>query len=190
MERFLLRLVPKGNASLLDPIMQCWDDEHPAARFLRRLRRQRARELMRDKDYLRRIRFKHEVALSDQKAYGSVWAEYGTNVYQLIAEATNGWAPSEDDQKSAAYIPPPKKEGAVNSKGDQTDDNLVAAREAGPRERFDELQGKPEASELVVEEDQGREIRLRGGAEEEEARAQEKGGGRGEDFYARAGGTR
>lgn len=152
---------------------------------MKRLVRERACEFMRSPDYLRPLRFDFERAKRDQKRFGEIWAEYGTNVYQLIAESYGETWDAEDEEKHAGAVRT-KKESALT----QRDDDVVAAREAGPRQRFDELQGKPEASELVVEEDQGREIRLRGGAEEEEARAQEKGGGRGEDFYARAGGTR
>ena len=162
-----------------------WETESAAERFMKRLVRERACEFMRSPDYLRPLRFDFERAKRDQKRFGEIWAEYGTNVYQLIAESYGETWDAEDEEKHAGAVRT-KKESALT----QRDDDVVAAREAGPRQRFDELQGKPEASELVLEEDQGREIRLRGGAEEEEARAQEKGGGRGEDFYARAGGSR
>ena len=171
---------------------RAWEDNDPAAKFMRRLVRERAVEFMRSPDYLLPLRFDYERARRDQKHFGHIWEEYGTNVYRLIAEAhgENWDAEDEEKQMYASRAPTKKKEVAITQRAQPQNDDLVTTREAGPRERLDELQGKPEASELVVEEDQGREIRLRGGAEEEEARAQEKGGGRGEDFYARAGGTR
>ena len=172
-----------------------WETESAAERFMKRLVRERACEFMRSPDYLRPLRFDFERAKRDQKRFGEIWAEYGTNVYQLIAESYGETWDAEDEEKHAGIAKTraparTKKESAITQRVCPINDDVVAAREASPRQRFDELQGKPEASELVVEEDQGREIRLRGGAEEEEARAQEKGGGRGEDFYARAGGTR
>ena len=163
-----------------------WNHEHPAAKFLRKLRHQRARQLMHDKEYLRKIRFRHVIAAADQKRFGEVWADYGTNVYQLIAEATKGWSPSEDEQKSGAYDPPPKKVVAVNLKGDQYDADLVRARETGTRERFDQLQGKFETGLGELEEAKGQ-----GGARKEAEKGPEKaraGGCRGKGFY-RAGGA-
>ena len=166
-----------------------WETESAAERFMKRLVRERACEFMRSPDYLRPLRFDFERAKRDQKRFGEIWAEYGTNVYQLIAESYGETWDAEDEEKHAGAVHK-KNESAITQRTLPRNDDVVGAREEGPRQRFDELQGKPEASELVLEEDQGREIRLRGGAEEEEARAQEKGGGRGEDFYARAGGTR
>ena len=167
-----------------------WEDDDPAARFMKRLVRERAVEFMRSPDYLLPLRFDYERARRDQKHFGHIWAEYGTNVYQLIAEAHGeNWDPEDEEKLNFAKTyasSQKKKESAITQRVCPINDDVVAAREEGPRQRFDELQGKPEASELVLEEDQGREIRLGGGAEEE---AQEKGGGRGEDFYARAGGT-
>ena len=166
-----------------------WETESSAARFMKRLVRDRACEFMRSPDYLRPLRFDFERAKRDQKRFGEIWAEYGTNVYQLIAESYGETWDAEDEEKHAGALRK-KKESAITQRTLPRNDDVVAAREEGPRQRFDELQGKPEASELVLEEDQGREIRL-GGGPEEKARAQEKGGGgRGEGFYARAGGTR
>ena len=166
-----------------------WETESSAARFMKRLVRDRACEFMRSPDYLRPLRFDFERAKRDQERFGEIWAEYGTNVYQLIAESYGETWDAEDEEKHAGALRK-KKESAITQRTLPRNDDVVAAREEGPRQRFDELQGKPEASELVLEKEQGREIRL-GGGPEEKARAQEKGGGgRGEDFYARAGGSR
>ena len=166
-----------------------WEAESSAARFMKRLVRDRALEFMRSPDYLRPLRFDYERAKQDQKRFGEIWAEYGTNVYQLIAESYGETWDAEDEEKHAGALRK-KKESAITQRTLPRNDDVVAAREEGPRQRLDEFQGKPEASELVLEKEQGREIRL-GGGPEEKARAQEKGGGgRGEDFYARAGGSR
>ena len=62
-----------------------WDDNSPAARFMRRLVRERAIEFMRSPGYLKKLRFDYDRAKADQKLFGHVWAEYGVNVFQLIA---------------------------------------------------------------------------------------------------------
>ena len=57
----------------------------PAAEtFLRRLKEQRARSFMRDPEYLKSLRHDAEGAKQMQKWFGSIWAEYGTDVYKLI----------------------------------------------------------------------------------------------------------
>ncbi len=167
-----------------------WESESAAARFMKRLVRDRACEFMRSPDYLRPLRFDYERAKRDQQRFGEIWAEYGTNVYQLIAESYGETWDAEDEEKHAGACKK-KKDSAITQRTLPRNDDVVAAREEGPRRRLDEFQGKPEASERVLEEEQGREIRLGGRGPEEKARAQEKGGGgRGESFYARAGGTR
>ena len=168
-----------------------WEDDGPAARFIKRLVRERAVDFMRSPDYLLPLRFDYDRAKRDQKHFGHIWAEYGTNVYQLIAEAHGeNWDPEDEEKQNFAKTyasAQKKKESAITQRALPQNDDLVATCKAGPRERVDELQGKPEARERVVEEEQGQ-IRLGGGAEEE-ARPEEKKGGRGEDFYSRAGGT-
>ena len=175
---------------------EAWKPD-PVAAFWERLIRERAVEWMREPKWMKPLRFDNDEAMRMQKRFGAVWEEYGTDIYKLIAQAHNENWDAEDEQKHAPalakveYAAAPlweKKESTVNQRND---DNLAPAREAGTRERLDQLQGKPEASERVLEEDEkGSSIRL-GAAEEEEARPQEKsgGGGRREDFYRRAGGT-
>ena len=166
-----------------------WETESAAERFMKRLVRERACEFMRSPDYLRPLRFDFERAKRDQKRFGEIWAEYGTNVYQLIAESYGETWDAEDEEKHAGAVHK-KNESAITQRTLPRNDDVVAAREEGPRQRFDELQGKPEASERVLEEAQGREIRLGGGPEEKAQTCEKGGGGRGEDFYARAGGSR
>ena len=156
-----------------------WDEEDPRQRFWKRLVRERALEFMKCPTYMRKLRFNYDQAKSDQKLFGHIWAEYGTNVFQLIAEAHGETWDAEDEEKHCV-----KKDVAVNQRKEPIDDDLVGAREESPRERQHLLQGEPEASLGVLEEEQG-EV---GNAEEEEA-AREGRKGRREGFYRRAGGT-
>ena len=143
-----------------------WEDEGAGAAFMKRLVRKRAIEFMQRPEYLKPLRFDYDRAKADQKRFGQVWEEYGTNVFKLIAEAHGEltWD-AEDEEKHCVR----KKEVAVTQRND---DDLVAAREAGSLERLDEFQGKSEESVGVVEE------------EEEGGRGQ-----RYEEFYRRAGGS-
>ena len=176
---------------------RAWEDESPAVKFMRRLVRDRAVEFMRCPEYLLPLRFDYDQAKSDQKLFGHIWEEYGTNVFQLIAEAhgENWDAEDEEKQMYARAAPTQKKEVAITQRAQPQNDDLVTTREAGPRERLDELQGKPEARVVVVEEDEGKgiEIGKDGGLSapakaEAEAAPEEEGGRRREDFYRRAGG--
>ena len=176
---------------------RAWEDNDPAAKFMRRLVRERAVEFMRSPDYLLPLRFDYERARRDQKHFGEIWEEYGTNVYRLIAEAygENWDAEDEEKQMYARAAPTKKKEVAITQRAQPQNDDLVTTREAGPRERLDELQGKPEARVVVVEEDEGKGLEngedggLSAPAKAEtEAAPKEKGGRRREDFYLRAGG--
>ena len=154
-----------------------WEDppSDAAKTFLNKLRRQRAIEFMRNDAYMRSLRHDYDRARSDQKAFGAIWAEYGTDVYKLIAESCGERWDAEDEEKFAG--------GATKKKGTQVNqrkkhDDLVAAREESPRKRQHEFQGKPEARERVLEEDQG------------QSRCPQKEGpkkGRSNEFYRRAG---
>ena len=157
---------------------EVWDQEDPRQRFWKRLVRERAVEFLKCPDYMKKLRFNYEQAKSDQALFGDIWAEYGTNVFQLIAEAHGETWDAEDEEKHCV-----KKDVAVNQRK-EPDDDLVGAREESPRERQHLLQGEPEASLGVLEEEQGQV----GNAEEEEA-ARQGLQGRREGFYRRAGGT-
>ena len=150
---------------------------------MRQLVRERALEFMRCPDYLKALRFDYVRAKHAQKRFGAVWAEFGKTVFQLIAEAYGEIWDAEDEEKHAYKNPAPKKEAAINQK----DDDLVTTREAGPLERQHELQGKPETSERVLEENQSRRISKQGCTQEEAQKNREK--ERGAGFYRRAGGS-
>ena len=150
---------------------QAWDpdSESAAARFMKRLIRSRAVEFMHSPEYLKSLRFDYARATANQKRFGHIWEEYGTNIFQLIAEAHGEIWDAEDEEKHCSK----KKDVAISQRESTRDDNLVAARKKGTRERFDELQGKSQAGVRLVEEEQGQ--------------GQEK--ARGEGFYRRAGGS-
>ena len=158
-----------------------WEDDTPATRFWERLVRERAIEFMQSPEYLKKLRFNYDRAKADQKLFGKIWREYGTSVFQLIAEAYGETWDAEDEEKNDV---------AINQR--EPDDDLVGAREESSLERVDQLQGKPEASLCVVEEEQGlrSEIVLRSGksAAEEATPAEESGRRRG-SFYRLAGGS-
>ena len=166
-------------------MQKVWEDESPTARFMRWLIRDRAIEFMRSPDYLRPLRYDYDRAKRDQKRFGHIWEEFGTNVFQLIAEAHGENWDAEDEEKHCSR----KNEVAITQRVTGQNDDLVTTCETGTRERQHQLQGKPEASISVVEEDQGKGDQIRGGACKTETEAREKGKGRREDFYRRAGGT-
>ena len=147
---------------------QAWEAESASARFMKRLIRSRAIEFMNSPDYLKSLRFDYDRATSNQKRFGHIWEEYGTNIFQLIAEAHGEIWDAEDEEKHCSK----KKDVAISQREPARDDNLVAARKEGTRERKHELQGKPQAGVRLVEEDQG---------QGEKARR--------EGFYLRAGGS-
>ena len=121
---------------------KAWEQSDAAKIFLDKLRRQRAIEFMRNDAYMKSLRHNYERAQSDQKAFGAIWAEYGTDIYKLIAESCGERWDAEDEEKHAGGAT--KKEVAVNQR--KKHDDLVAARKESPRKRQHELQGKPSAS--------------------------------------------
>ena len=155
---------------------KAWEKKSDAAKtFLEKLRRQRATEFMRNDKYMKGLRHDYDRARSDQKAFGAIWAEYGTDIYKLIAESCGERWDAEDEEKFAGGAT--KKGVPVNQR--KKHDDLVAAREESPRKRQHELQGKPEARECVLEEDQGQ-----SGSPQKEGPPKK---GRSSEFYRRAG---
>ena len=168
-----------------------WENDDPRALFMKRLIRQRAVEFMRSPKYMRLLRHRNDLAVRDQRMFGHIWAEYGTNVYQLIAEAHGETWDAETEEKEryraehdASESEPEKIEAPVNQKKRGHDD-LVAAREGGARERQHQLQGEPEKSIRLLEEDEGR--GKRACCEEEGPAAKKEGRARSGSFYRRAG---
>ena len=106
-----------------------WRDS-ATQRFMTRLKNERAQMFMRDREYMKTLRFKYEVARDMQKMFGKIWREHGTDVFQLIAEAHGETWDAEDEEKNT-FEATAKKKGAVKPKGKH--DDLVAAREESPR---------------------------------------------------------
>ena len=152
-----------------------WDDEGPTARFWKRLVRERALEFMRSPDYLKGLRYDNKRAVADQKAFGHIWEEFDTNVYQLIAGAHGESWDEEDEQKEMQRVATaPNKTPPLHQR--QNDDNLVAACETSTLGGEHLLQGEFEASEQELEE---------GRKEEGKGKGVCRRGG----FYRAAGGT-
>lgn len=167
--------------------MDVWDAEDGNANFMKRLIVSRARTLMRSPEYLKKLRYRYEDAMKQQRLFGKVWAEYGTDVFRLIAEASGEVWDAEDEEKHAGARS--KKEASVLQKGDH--DDLVAAREESTRERLDILQGKLASGLGELEEDKGGRVGAlwckKGAEEAKEEEEEEVRGVRGEGFYRRAG---
>ena len=150
-----------------------WEHETPQQRFWKRLVRQRAESHMQDTKYLQLLRHRNDLAKADQKLFGHIWAEHNTNIYKLIATAHGENWDAEDEQKTAYALHEQKKTAALPQR---ENDNLVAAREEGPREREHIVQGLAQESVRLVEKGKGQQGGPSGGgSEEEEApRAQEE----------------
>ena len=129
-----------------------WETETPHQRFWKKLIRQRAESHMQDVAYLRMLRNRNDLAKADQKRFGHIWAEHNTNIYKLIAKAHGENWDAEDEEKNAFALHELNKTAPIPQR---ENDNLVAAREEGPRERRHPVQGFPEARERLVEEGQG-----------------------------------
>ena len=163
-----------------------WEGDDPHARFWKQLTTNRAREFMGNREFLRELRRDYERAKQLQRLFGHVWAEYGTDIFKLTAEACGENWDFEDEEKNAFARAEAKKEAAIKQRAD--DDDVVAAREASPRRGLDELQGVAQESECVLEEEEGLSGQ-RQSPPKEKTRQEEQGRRRGADFYRRAGGT-
>ena len=140
--------------------------------------RTRALMFMSDERYLKKLRFDYDRAVKDQELFGRVWGEFGKDVFQLIAEACGESWDSEDEEK---------KEAAVNQRDN---DNLVAAREASALSGQHQLQGEPEESLSLLEEEQSSEKSGESGTQEtEEKEEEEMCRVRRKGFYRSAGGS-
>ena len=129
-----------------------WEYETPQQRFWKRLVRQRAESHMQDAKYLQLLRHRNDLAKADQKRFGHIWAEHNTNIYKLIAKAHGENWDAEDEQKTAYALHEQKKTAAIPQR---ENDNLVAAREEGPREREHKFQGINEEGLRLVEKGKG-----------------------------------
>ena len=157
-------------------------DTSPHAKFWRQLLNSRVDLLVGSKTWLRSLRFKNDEVRWWIKKAGFIFEERGLNLYQLIAESYDENWDAEDEEKHCSR----KNEVAITQRATGQNDDLVTTCETGTRERQHQLQGKPEASISVVEEDQGKGDQIRGGACKTETEAREKGKGRRDDFYRKS----
>ena len=111
---------------------------------------------MLDTEYLRSLRYKPKYAKEDQKMFGRIWKEHGTDIYKLIAKAHGETWDSEDEEKNEVGRFA-KKTASILQREPTNNDYVVTTCESRPRKRQHQLQGKPEASVRVVEEDQSAE---------------------------------
>ena len=109
----------------------------PVAKFWSRLHNEVVDKLVSDPDQflLRHMRFDHDMVREYQKRFGHIWKEYGTDIFQLIAEAHGEIWDAEDDGKQQARrtmeksVPLESKENPVENAI-----QVGAARKIGVRE--------------------------------------------------------
>jgi hypothetical protein len=180
---------------------EVWDAS-PAEKFISELRRSRARHFMRNRDFMKSLRHNYEAAKDMQRSFGEIWETYGTNVFQLIAEAhgeswdadleeSSARSPRLQDEEKHAPAREPKKTQLVEQRETDNDD-VVRTCEESARQRQHQLQGVPQASECVLEEVFFQECSPKSSPKEEAQGQEEKEKMRrmrGGAFYRRAGGT-
>ena len=111
-----------------------WEEDSAHGRFWAQLIQKNADQRMLDDEYLKRLRYRHDLAMEDQKRFGHIWARHNTNIYKLIASACGEVSDNEDEEKqrsreSASAL---QKTGCIPTKGN---DNLDRTREESPRSR-------------------------------------------------------
>ena len=159
-----------------------WEEDSAHGRFWAQLLQENADQRMLDDEYLKRLRYRHDLAMEDQKRFGHIWARHNTNIYKLIASACGEVWDNEDEEKhqSASAL---EKTGCIPTKGN---DNLDRTREESPRSRQHQFQGIPQAGFGFVEKGKGQSSRSKsspgrgkGQSPEEETAAQEESRGAG-----------
>ena len=133
---------------------RAWEEDTAHGRFWRQLVRGRAIANMQDAEYLRSLRYQNDRAKKDQRLFGKIWEEHGTNIYKLIANAHGEEWDHEDDEKTAPVL---KKLHQLQQRETKGDDDVAPTCKGGSLERQHELQREPQESfGLVEEEGKGR----------------------------------
>ena len=145
---------------------RAWEEDTAHGRFWRQLVRGRAIANMQDAEYLRSLRYQNDRAKKDQRLFGKIWEEHGTNIYKLIAKAHGEIWDEEDDQKTAPVL---KKLHQLQQRETKGDDNVAPTCKGGSREREHKLQGEPQESFGLLEE-KGKGLRAEGPERQEESR--------------------
>ena len=78
---------------------ELWKEDSAHGRFWAQLIQENADQRMLDKEYLKRLRYRHDLAKEDQKRFGHIWARHNTNIYKLIASACGEVWDNEDEEK-------------------------------------------------------------------------------------------
>ena len=91
---------------------RAWEQDHPHARFWRRLLNENVDDLVNDpeKHLLKHMRFDHKMVKDYQRRFGQTLEERGLNLYKLIAEACGEIWDEEDEEKMCL----PKKKPPMN----------------------------------------------------------------------------
>jgi len=102
---------------------QVWDDEAPSAVFFRKLLNSRVDAMLASPDWLRSLRYDHDMVRWWNKRAGHIFEERGLNLYELIASSHGECWDDEDEQKTrhAAeenVVPPVLKEKPRQTKDD------------------------------------------------------------------------
>ena len=147
---------------------RAWEEDTAHGRFWRQLVRGRAVANMQDAEYLRSLRYQNDRAKKDQRLFGKIWEEHGTNIYKLIAKAHGEIWDEEDDQKTAPVL---EKLHQLQTKGNNEHacKQLVSPRQGGSLEREHQLQREPQESFGLLEE-KGKGLRAEGPERQEESR--------------------
>ena len=80
---------------------EAWEDNSPHARFWRQLLNDRVDDLLNSPNWLRALRYNHDMVRWWQRKCGHIFEERGLNLYQLIADAHGEIWDEEDEQKCA-----------------------------------------------------------------------------------------
>ena len=80
---------------------EAWEDNSPHARFWRQLLNSRVDDLLSSPNWLRELRYNHDMVRWWQRKCGHIFEERGLNLYQLIADAHGEIWDEEDEQKCA-----------------------------------------------------------------------------------------
>jgi len=145
---------------------QVWEDEAPAAAFFRKLLNSRVDSMLASPEWLRSLRYDHEMVRWWNKRAGHIFEERGLNLYELIASSHGECWDDEDEQKTRHAVeenvlPPVLKEKPRQTKEDAL--SLDHPCESGVRK------GEEEECKLHVRPgDEGRQehVQARSGREE------------------------
>ena len=163
-----------------------WSRQVPDS-FFENLRREKAMRLMQNNTFLRSMRYDHEFAKSQQRCFGRIWEEYGTNIYKLIAKSCGECWDNEDDEKYAS-VSKDKNTVAINQSIQLKNDHLATTCQESSCRGKHKLQRELKESERELEEDKSR-GQSNDRSSEKEKQTREKKERRRAGFYRRAGGT-